>query len=88
MKPEENTTPEQDGFDNIEVPPQVVYGVSIFQCDDDLPQIHVTGEPDLGQLQRLLVTALSNMNADIIATKVIQKLDARESKSRLLKPGR
>ncbi|RLG95355.1 hypothetical protein DRO27_03830 [Candidatus Bathyarchaeota archaeon] len=83
---DKNTTPEPEAkHENIEVPAQVLYGVSIFQCDDDHPIVHVTGEPDLGQLQRILVVALANMQADIIATKVVQKIEA--SKSRIIRPG-
>jgi len=86
---EPNTTPEETPeLESIEIPPQVLYGVSIFQCDDDRPQVHVTGEPDLGQLQRLLSAALTNMTADIVAQKVVQKLDARDAQSRIIKPGR
>jgi len=82
---DKNTTPEPEAkHENIEVPAQVLYGVSIFQCDDDHPIVHVTGEPDLGQLQRILVVALANMQADIIATKVVQKIEA--SKSRIIQP--
>lgn len=84
---EPNTNPEQEQ-EKIEVPPQVLYGISIFQCEDDHPVVHVTGEPDLGQLQRLLVVALSNMQADIIATKVVHKIQAAEQASRIIKPGR
>jgi hypothetical protein len=87
MSDETNTNPENNTNDTIEVPPQVVYGISIFQMEDDRPAVHVTGEPDLGQLQRLLGAALANLNADIVAQKVVQHLDHRDRQTKIVRPG-
>lgn len=78
----------KEKFDDIAVPPQVVYGISIFQMDDDHPMVQVTGEPDLGQLQRLLGSALANLQADITAEKVVAKLEKQSRQTKLYVPGR
>jgi hypothetical protein len=71
---------------SIPAPPEVVYGISIFQMEDDRPTIHVTGEPDLGQLQRLMAGALQNLNADITARKVVQAFEERERSRQVIRP--
>lgn len=73
----ENTTPVPDGC---------TYGITIFQTEEDSPVVHVSGDPDIGQLQRLLGAALANLQADIVAEKVLQKMDARRSS--IVVPGR
>jgi len=71
---------------NVPLPEGTTYGITLFQTDDDRPIVHVVGDPDIGQLQRLLGAALANLQADIVAEKVIQKMDAR--RSNIVVPGR
>ena len=49
--------------------------------------VHVKGEPDLGQLQRLLAGALANLNADITARKTIQAMEAQRRAQKIIRPG-
>lgn len=71
---------------NEEAQPQVKYGISILELEDDTTVVHVTGTPDLGQLQRLLSAALANLNADITARKVIEALRAEQAKPKIHRP--
>lgn len=62
------------------------YGISIFELEDDSVIVHVTGEPDLGQLQRLLAGALANLNADITARKVLMAFQQAKQSQRIIRP--
>lgn len=88
---EEDEKPEtgqgEMGPRTLEIPAQVAYGVSVFEMDNGLPIVHITGEPDMGQIQRLLAGALANLQADITARKVALMLDAREQQTRIVRPG-
>ncbi len=66
--------------------PQIKFGISLFELENDEVIAEVTGDPDMGQLQRLLSTALSNMNADITARKVVEAMVAQQAKSRIVRP--
>jgi len=68
--------PQQPGEDTIEVPPQIVHGISIFLMDNGKPQVEVTGTPSLLDLQMLLAPALANIEGDITATKVVEMMKA------------
>jgi hypothetical protein len=72
--------------DVMEVPPQVAFGITILEMTDGSPKVQVTGEPDLGQLQRLLSMGLMNIEADIIASKVVQKMQDAKKKQRIVTP--
>ena len=85
---EDHTPQDEKRHDDITVPPQVLYGVSLFQMEDDHPVVHVTGDPDMGQLQRLLAAALANLQADIVAQKVVQRLEHERTKTKIHIPGR
>jgi hypothetical protein len=71
----------------IEAPAGVYYGISIFELENREIVVHVTGDPDIGQLQRLLAGALANLNADITARKVIQAMEARDRAKTIVRPG-
>jgi len=78
---------ESESEEEIEQTPQIVYGISLFMLDNGQPSVNVTGEPDMGALQRLMAGALQNLNADIIARKVLDKMEAEKSKSKITKLG-
>jgi hypothetical protein len=69
------------------LPEGALYGITIMQMDDDRPQVVVAGKPDLGQLQRLLSVALSNLQADIIAQRVVMVLEDQRKQQRIIRPG-
>lgn len=65
----------------------IKYGISVFEMDDGRPVIHITGDPDVGQLQRLMAGALANLESDITARKVVQMLAQREQATKIIRPG-
>lgn len=66
---------------------QIKYGISLFEMDDDSIVVNVHGTPDMGHLQRLLAGALANLEADIVARKVLQAISEQKSQSRIVRPG-
>ena len=82
-------TPTPDETPMMEVPAQMVYGISCFQMEDDHPVVHVTGAPDLGQLHRLLTGALAGIESEMIAQKVVEVMNRPQTKfqSLIVKPG-
>lgn len=73
--PEQPDVPEV-GDDTNEVPPQIVYGISLFFMDNGKPHVEMTGEPSLLDLQMLLAPALANIEGDIVASKVLSMFQA------------
>ena len=73
----------------MEVPAQMVYGISIFQMEDDHPVVHISGNADLGQLHRLLTGALAGVTSEMIAQKVVEVMNRPQTKfqSLIVKPG-
>ena len=89
-EPVEPNTPEEHMPRDAEPQaPQIVYGISIFELENREMMVEVTGDPDMGQLQRILAAALANLNADITARKVLegmQALEARKVTSSIIRP--
>lgn len=67
----------------VEVPPQIVYGVSVFFLDNGKPHIELTGEPSILECQMLLAPALANINAELAAEKVMQKMQQQAAKAHM-----
>lgn len=72
---------------NSNLPEGVTYGITLCQMEDDKPSATVIGDPDVGQLQRLLSAALANLQADIVAEKVVHKLNEQARKPHIHVPG-
>lgn len=72
--------------ENEEQQPQVKYGISLLKLENDEIVVHVTGDPDLGQLQRMLAGGLANLNADITARKTVQAIEAMGRKPKIIRP--
>jgi hypothetical protein len=79
----------------IEIPPQVTYGICIFETDNPVgePIIHVHapgefGAVTVGHLLRLLYSATVNIEAELMYSKFQSKaMAAKAQKSTILKPG-
>jgi hypothetical protein len=67
--------------ETTEIPPQIVYGISIFMMDNNKPHVEVNGTPTALDLQMLLAPALANVTGNITAEKVVQLMKA-EAQSR------
>lgn len=55
----------------IEMAAQIMYGVSIFMLDNGEVTVEMTENPQLAKILMLLHSAVSNMEADITARKVL-----------------
>ncbi len=85
----EETTPETaepQASEEEVAQPQIAYGISIFTMTDTSIEVHITGDPDLGEIQRLLGAALQNVVADITARKVVQAIKAEQMKPTIHRP--
>jgi hypothetical protein len=87
----ETPTPPAPEPDTIKVPPQVKYGICVFETTDDIsePVTHIHTAPGyekitMGHIGRLLWMAMQHITAEIIHAKFV---DASR-KTSILKPGR
>lgn len=54
--------------------PQVQYGVFVAELTDGQPIVEMVGEPNAGQLERLLIHGILNLTSETIAMAVVDKL--------------
>lgn len=74
---------ERKSMEPVPVPDEAIYGITIWQTDGDKPVVTVSGSPDMGQLQRLILSAQINLQANITAEKVVALL---KKQPKILKP--
>ena len=73
-------------LENIEVKPQIQYGISVFFPTSGKPHVQITGTPSLLELQMLLGPALANIEGDITANKAAELVVSKLVQLRTAKP--
>ena len=75
---------EQSEAEVVDMPPQMAYGVSIFILTDGSQKMHVHGEPDMGEIHRLLMGATFNVGCRNQALITIDEMDKAAKKKRII----
>ena len=76
--------------ETMDIPPQMVYGVSVFQMQEGEPVMHVHRGPgvedvSVGELWRMVAQVKLNMELEMQSSKFVQALDRmRQQKPRII----
>lgn len=83
MNPSNDTTREKE---KDESKPQISFGISIFEMSDGSIVSDITGKASYGKINRLLIEAVLNIQAEQTATIVVEKMSHETGKRRIVEP--